>query len=45
MLGSLGIALKADIVLSGAMGAMVPVARGDNPHDDRRHRRLLVRFV
>jgi 2-oxopent-4-enoate/cis-2-oxohex-4-enoate hydratase len=31
MLGSLGIALKAgDIVLSGAMGAMVPVARGDN---------------
>ena len=31
MLGSLGIALKAgDIVLSGAMGAMVPVVRGDN---------------
>ena len=31
MLGSLGIALQAgDIVLSGAMGAMVPVARGDN---------------
>jgi len=31
MLGSLGIALKAgDIVLSGAMGAMVPVARGAN---------------
>jgi len=31
MLGSLGIALKAgDILLSGAMGAMVPVARGDN---------------
>ena len=31
MLGSLGIALKAgDIVLSGAMGAMVPVAKGDN---------------
>ena len=31
MLGSLGIALKAgDTVLSGAMGAMVPVARGDN---------------
>ncbi len=31
MLGSLGIALEAgDIVLSGAMGAMVPVARGDN---------------
>ena len=31
MLGSLGIALKAgDIVLSGAMGAMVPVTKGDN---------------
>lgn len=31
MLGSLGIALKAgDIVLSGAMGAMVPVVKGDN---------------
>ncbi len=31
MLGSLGIALKAgDIVLSGAMGAMVPVQKGDN---------------
>ncbi len=30
-LGKLGIALKAgDIVLSGAMGAMVPVGRGDN---------------
>lgn len=30
-LGRLGIALKAgDIVLSGAMGAMVPLARGDN---------------
>jgi 2-oxopent-4-enoate/cis-2-oxohex-4-enoate hydratase len=30
-LGALGIALKAgDIVLSGAMGAMVPVSRGDN---------------
>ena len=30
-LGKLGIALKAgDIVLSGAMGAMVPVAKGDN---------------
>ena len=30
-LGRLGIALMAgDIVLSGAMGAMVPVARGDN---------------
>jgi 2-oxopent-4-enoate/cis-2-oxohex-4-enoate hydratase len=30
-LGQLGIALKAgDIVLSGAMGAMVPVAKGDN---------------
>jgi len=30
-LGNLGIALKAgDIVLSGAMGAMVPVAKGDN---------------
>jgi len=30
-LGSLGIALKAgDIVLSGAMGAMVPVVKGDN---------------
>ena len=30
-LGRLGIALKAgDIVLSGAMGAMVPVAKGDN---------------
>lgn len=30
-LGQLGIALKAgDIVLSGAMGAMVPVGRGDN---------------
>ena len=31
MLGSLGIALKAgDIVLSGAMGAMVPVVKGDS---------------
>ena len=31
MLGTLGIALKAgDIVLSGAMGAMVPVVKGDN---------------
>ena len=31
MLGQLGIALKAgDIVLSGAMGAMVPVTKGDN---------------
>jgi 2-oxopent-4-enoate/cis-2-oxohex-4-enoate hydratase len=30
-LGNLGIALKAgDIVLSGAMGAMVPVVKGDN---------------
>ena len=30
-LGTLGIALKAgDIVLSGAMGAMVPVVKGDN---------------
>ena len=30
-LGKLGITLKAgDIVLSGAMGAMVPVSRGDN---------------
>ncbi|MBT9521107.1 MAG: 2-oxopent-4-enoate hydratase [Dechloromonas sp.] len=30
-LGKLGIALKAgDIVLSGAMGAMVPVVKGDN---------------
>ena len=30
-LGKLGITLKAgDIVLSGAMGAMVPVAKGDN---------------
>jgi 2-oxopent-4-enoate/cis-2-oxohex-4-enoate hydratase len=30
-LGKLGIALKAgDIVLSGAMGAMVPVTKGDN---------------
>jgi len=30
-LGELGIALKAgDIVLSGAMGAMVPVVKGDN---------------
>jgi len=30
-LGQLGIALKAgDIVLSGAMGAMVPVVKGDN---------------
>ena len=30
-LGALGIALKAgDIVLSGAMGAMVPVVKGDN---------------
>lgn len=30
-LGNLGIALKAgDIVLSGAMGAMVPVGKGDN---------------
>jgi 2-oxopent-4-enoate/cis-2-oxohex-4-enoate hydratase len=30
-LGSLGIALKAgDIVLSGAMGAMVPVVKGDS---------------
>ncbi len=30
-LGSVGIALKAgDIVLSGAMGAMVPVVKGDN---------------
>ena len=30
-LGNLGIALKAgDIVLSGAMGAMVPVCKGDN---------------
>lgn len=30
-LGSLGITLKAgDIVLAGAMGAMVPVAKGDN---------------
>ncbi|MEN9879589.1 MAG: hypothetical protein RIQ55_235 [Pseudomonadota bacterium] len=31
MLGTLGIPLKAgDIVLSGAMGAMVPVTKGDN---------------
>ena len=31
MLGSLGITLKAgDIVLAGAMGAMVPVVKGDN---------------
>jgi 2-oxopent-4-enoate/cis-2-oxohex-4-enoate hydratase len=30
-LGELGIALKAgDIVLSGAMGAMVPVVKGDS---------------